>query len=204
MTKMSATQEASSDPTAAVIASLVPKRHTRTFTALACLGVVVALGGFAVVRSSGVVVPRLRVELQSSAVAATGRVSAVARVFNDGRTSARIDGVDADQVGLSGAAVDTHLPVTVPARAHRDIRMHWAGHRCAAVTHAEAAKFTINARTGLPFSISRGYPVKESDRFVARVDPAPAPDATGDEFTTSGGFGGWVMQVLRFACEYGR
>ena len=164
---------------------------------------VVALGGFAVLRSSGVVVPRLRVVLQSSSVGPRGDVNTVVRVFNDGQTSARLDGVGANQAGLFGAKILTGFPLTVPGGSHRDIAIRWAGHTCNAVTSGEATKFAISARTGLPFSIERGYPVRTSDTFVARIDPAPAPGDLGND-TTSSGFGGWVEQVLRFACEYGR
>src|SRR5438309_11828030 len=108
MTKMPKTQEATTDTTDDLVALLVPPRQSRLRTALLCLSVLVALGGFAVVRSFGIVVPRLRAELQSSAVGPAGDVTVVMRVSNDGRTTARIEGVDANENGLSHAAIATH------------------------------------------------------------------------------------------------
>ena len=204
MTDVSTTQAATVDPADALVALLVPRRQSRVRTLLLLALVVVALGGFALLRSSGVVVPRLRAVLQSSAVGPRGDVSAVVRVFNDGETSTRLDGVGANQPGLFGAKVLTRFPLTIPGGSHRDIAIRWAGHTCVAVTSGEATKFAISARTGLPFSIERGYPVRTSDSFVARIDPAPAPGDLGNESTTSSGFGGWVEQVLRFACDYSR
>jgi hypothetical protein len=203
MTKMPTTQEATTDTTDDFVALLVPPRQSRLRTALVCLSVLGALGGFAAVRSSGIVVPRLRAELQSSAVGPDGDVTVVMRVSNDGRTTARIEGVDANENGLSQPAIATHLPLTLAAGKSVDITMHWEAHHCSAVTQGEAGHFGIRARSGLPVASAHDYPVRTSDTFVSRLNPAPAPGESGNELTR-GNFGGWVMRALRIACAYGR
>jgi hypothetical protein len=204
MTKMATTQAETADPTDDLVALLVPPRQSRLRTSLVCLTVLVVLAGFAALRSFGIVVPRLRAELQSSAVGPAGDVTVVMRVSNPGRIAARIEGVDADENGLSQPAIATHLPLTLAAGKRVDITMHWKAHNCVGVTQGEAGHFGIRARSGLPLATERKYPVRTSDTFVSRLDPAPAPGATGNEFTSGGTFGGWVMNALRIACEYGR
>ena len=99
MTKMATTQAETTDTTGDLIALLVPPRQSRVRTGLVCLTVLVVLAGFAALRSFGIVVPRLHAELQSSAVGPAGDVTVVMRVSNDGRTTARIEGVDANEPG---------------------------------------------------------------------------------------------------------
>ena len=183
MTKMPTTQEATTDTTDELVALLVPPRQSRLRTALVCLTVLVVLAGFAALRSFGVVVPRLHAELRSTAVGPAGDVTVVMRVSNDGRTTARIEGVDANENGLSQPAIATHLPLTLAAGKSVDITMHWEAHHCRAVTHGEAGHFGIRARSGLPVATERDYPVRTSDTFVSRLNPAPAPGETGNELT---------------------
>ena len=171
MTKMPTTQEATTDPTDDLVALLVPPRQSRLRTAFVCLAVLAALAGFTALRSSGVVVPRLRAELRSSAVGPGGDVTVVMRVSNDGRTTARIEGVDANENGLSQPAIATHLPLTLAAGKRVDITMHWKAHNCLGVTHGEAGHFGIRARSGLPVATEREYPVRTSDTFMSRLDP---------------------------------
>jgi hypothetical protein len=149
-------------------------------------------------------VPRLRAELESSVVGPRGDVTVVMRVFNDGRIASRVEGVDSSVAGLSRPAITTHLPLTLAAGRSIDVAMHWDSHTCGAVEIGEGGHFGIRARTGLPVAIERDYPVRISDTFVARLNPAPGPGANGNQFTSSGNVGGWVMGALRFACEYGR
>src|SRR5450432_1059630 len=115
MTKMPTTQEATADPTDELIALLVPRRQSRVRTVLVCGVVVATLAGFGVVRASGVVVPRLRVELQSSAVGRDGSVTAVVRVDNDGWTTATIDGLGTSRPGLLRPRTKTRLPLVIRA-----------------------------------------------------------------------------------------
>jgi hypothetical protein len=126
------------------------------------------------------------------------------RVSNQGRLAARIVGVDANEPGLSQSTVSTHLPLTLEAGKHVDITMRWKAHKCLAVTHDAGAHFGIRAHSGLPVATEREYPVRTSYTFQSRLDPAPAAREADDEFTSDGNFGGWVMDALRFACEYGR
>src|SRR5258705_13662715 len=115
MGKMARTQPEPTAPPDDLVALLVPPRQSRLRTGLVCLTVLVVLAGFAALRSFGIVVPRLRAELQSSAVGPAGDVTVVMRVSNDGRTTARIEGVDANENGLSQPAIATHLPLTLAA-----------------------------------------------------------------------------------------
>jgi hypothetical protein len=203
MTKMAITQEEPADTTDELIGLLVPPRQSRLRTAFVCLAVLIALASFAALRSFGIVVPRLRAELQSSAVGPRGDVTVVVRLFNDGKIATRIEALGAPQGGLSHPTIITHLPLTITAGDSVGITMHWATHNCAAVAIREAKRFRIRARSGLPLAIGRDYPIRRSYTFVSRLDPPPPPEASGDEFDFVGP-GGWVTDTLRIACAYGR
>ena len=204
MTKMAITQGETTDTTDELIGLLVPPRQSRLRTALACLAVLIALASFAALRSFGIVVPRLRAELQSSAVGPRGDVTVVVRLFNDGKLATRLDGLDATQGGLSHPTIVTRLPLTITAGNRVDITMHWATHKCTAVTFREARRFRVRARSGLPLATERDYPIRRSDTFVSRLDPPPPPGTSPNEFVSRGDSGGWVMNALQIACSYGR
>ena len=204
MTKMAMTQGASTDTTGELIGLLVPARQSRLRTALACLAVLVALASFAALRSFGVVVPRLRAELQSSARRAARRRDSrrpplQRRQNRDAHRGRRRD---------PRRPVAPHSRYPSPPDPHRrqERRHHRAlgdpqlprGHAC------ESRHFRVRARSGLPLATERDYPIRKSDTFVSRLNPPPPPGSPGNEFDTRGDSGGWVMNALQIACEYGR
>src|ERR1700675_4026596 len=108
MTKMVITQGETTGTTDELIGLLVPPRQSRLRTALVCLAVLIALASFAALRSFGIVVPRLRAQLQSTSVGPRGDVTAVVRIFNDGKIATRIEAFDANQAGLSHPTIIPH------------------------------------------------------------------------------------------------